>query len=76
MLNIHFFSKFSEDVESTTKVEKNTSHIPNLNATTEEPPVLQEIEDDMLKMLSLGRYHESVKLLIKADLNDPQLLCL
>ena len=71
VLNIYFLSKFSEDVESTTKVEKNTSHIPKLNATTEEPPISQEIDDDMLEMLSLRQYHESVKLLIKADLDDP-----
>ena len=71
VINIYFLSKFSEDVKSTIKVEKDESYIPKLNATIRESPISQEIDDDMLEMLSLRQYHESVKLLIKADLNDP-----
>lgn len=71
MINIYFLSKFSEDVKSTIKVEEDESYIPKLSATIGDSPISQEIDDDILEMLSLQQYHESVKLLIKADLNDP-----
>jgi len=71
VINIYFLSKFSEDVKSTIKVEEDESYIPKLSATIGDSPISQEIDDDILEMLSLQQYHESVKLLIKADLNDP-----
>ena len=71
VINIYFLSKFSEDVKSTIKFEEDESYIPKLSATIGDSPISQEIDDDILEMLSLQQYHESVKLLIKADLNDP-----
>ncbi len=73
VLNICFLSKCSEDIESTTKVKNDTSYISKSTTRTLTSPTSRDIENNILKMLSLRQYHESVKLLINADLNDPKI---
>ena len=62
VLNICFLSKCSEDIESTTKVKNDTSYISKSTTRTLTSPTSRDIENNILKMLSLRQYHESVKL--------------